>query len=67
MPGSAGGVTGVADDLQLAVGPGLVQRPGVVQRADHVVAAMHDHPRQMGNPRHVTQQLVQLQESLLTQ
>ena len=60
-----GRMAGIADDLQLAVGPGLVQRPGVVQRADGVVAAMHDDARQMGDLRHVTQQLVRLEKGVV--
>lgn len=56
---------GVADDLQFAVRPGLVQGPGIVQRTDGVVAAMHDHARQMGDAVHVLEQLVGPEEALV--
>ena len=44
--------------MQLRFRPGLVQVPGVGQRAHHVVAAMHDHPGDVGDAVRVAQQLV---------
>src|SRR5881392_1640261 len=43
-------VAGIRDHPQARARPGLLQAPGRQRRADHVVAPLHDHDRQMGDP-----------------
>ena len=54
-----------ADDAQLRARPALVQQGGVVERADHVVAAVDDLAGNIGEPLHVVENLVFLDEALV--
>ena len=42
-------VAGVRHDAQIRFGPGAMQRPRRLHRAHHVVAALHDHGRDLAN------------------
>mmetsp|Transcript_16878 Transcript_16878/g.54049 ORF Transcript_16878/g.54049 Transcript_16878/m.54049 type:complete len:342 (-) Transcript_16878:181-1206(-) len=50
-----GRVTG-SDDLEICLGPGAVQIPRRPHRAHHVVAALHDHARNVADAVYVLQQ-----------
>ena len=56
-PGLLDAVAGVGDDHELRLRPALVQLPGARGRADHVVATLHDHPRQVRDLRGVVEEL----------
>jgi hypothetical protein len=59
-------VTGVGHDAEVGLGPGAMQVPGRRHRADHVVAALHDHRRDVADAAHAAQQLVlALEEALV--
>jgi hypothetical protein len=59
-------VAGVGHDAEVGLGPGAVQVPGGHHGAHHVVAALHDHRRDVADAAHATQQLVlALEEALV--
>ena len=51
-------MSGVRHDAEVGFRPRLVQVPGAAHRADDVVAALHDHRRDVPDPAHAAQQLV---------
>lgn len=53
-------MAGIGHYPQIGLRPGAMQIPCGSQRADHIVAALHDHCRDMPNPADVAQQLVVL-------
>ena len=53
---------GIGHHDQLGRGPCIGQREGIAHRADHVVAAVHDGARQVGDARHAVEQLVGREE-----
>ncbi|MNI53477.1 hypothetical protein D3C73_1083120 [compost metagenome] len=55
----------LADDLQFAVRPVLVQLPRVIDRADRVIATVDDHAWQVGDLVHVADQLVFFEERVV--
>ncbi len=58
LPGSSAEWPASGTTREVGLRPGAVQVPGGHHRADHVVAALHDHGRDVADAAHAAQQLV---------
>ena len=58
-------MSGVVDDMQFGLNPGLMELPGIFQRADHIIASVNDDTTDALQASGIAENLIVLEKAVV--